>query len=239
MCRNLRRKHRTSVANSATLATMPAIQSDANQAQKLRKEYTALAPIYDLRWSAYLDASLRLTLRTVGDLPAERLLDVACGTGRLLELIAKRPNVSELVGIDKVPAMLDVARQRLGQRATLLECDAVQLPFGDESFQLITSTSALHYFEDADAILREMRRVISPDGNLVITDWCRDFFSMSMLNCVLPWTHHAHVHTYSSIELQQCLAHAGFAIKSTIRTKVDWFWGMMSIHATPIGDAKN
>lgn len=97
---------------------MLAFQTDQNQTRKLYKEYTELAPEYDERWSAYLDASLRMTLRHVGDVSAERVLDVACGTGRLLELLAEWRGDSELVGIDKVPAMLNVARQRLGRRAT-------------------------------------------------------------------------------------------------------------------------
>ena len=98
---------------------------------KLLKEYTALAPTYDQRWSAYLNASLQMTLEKVTDLPADRMLDVACGTGLLLKVLSGRSDSPELVGIDRVPAMLDVARQKLGQRATFLECEAAQLPFDD------------------------------------------------------------------------------------------------------------
>jgi len=143
---------------------MPSTRIDEHRTEKLLKEYTELAPTYDQRWSAYLDASLRMTLETVADLPAERVLDVACGTGQLLELLAKRLDVPELVGIDRVPAMLDVARQRLGKRASIVEGDVAKLPFDNANFQLITSTSALHYFPDVDTSLREIRRVISPDG---------------------------------------------------------------------------
>jgi len=207
---------------------------DKTQTEKLLKEYTELAPIYDLRWSAYLKASLRLTLDKAVDLSGERVLDVACGTGLLLESLAERSERMELVGVDRVPAMLEVARRRLGQRATFLECEAAQLPFDDVEFHLVISTSALHYFPDADAALGEIRRVISPKGNLVITDWCRDYFWMRVLNRVLPWTQHAHVHTFSASELQQSLAQAGFSIKSVTREKIDWFWGLVTVHATPI-----
>jgi len=139
-----------------------------------------------------------------------------------------------LVGIDRVPAMLEVATRRLGSRATLHAAEARQLPFDNASFQLVTSTNALHYFPDADAALKEFRRVISPSGNLVITDWCRNYFSMMVLNQVLPWTPHAHVHTFSSTELRQSLAQAGFSIKSESRSKIGWFWGLMTIHAVPL-----
>ena len=212
---------------------MPPMRTDEIQTEKLLREYTALAPAYDQRWSTYLNASLRMTLEKVANLPAERVLDVACGTGQLLKILAERPDLPELIGIDKVPAMLDVARQRIGQRASLLTCEASQLPFDDANFQLVTSTSALHYFPDADATLGEIRRVISTNGNLVITDWCRNYFWMRLLNLILPWTRHAHVHTFNISELEHSLAQAGFNICSKTRKKIDWFWGLMTVHAAP------
>lgn len=212
---------------------MPPIRSDANQTEKLLREYTSLAPTYDQRWSAYLGASMRMTLDKISALPAKRVLDVACGTGWLLELLAEKSDVPELVGIDRVPAMLDVAKQRLGNRASFVEGEAAQLPFDDADFQLVISTNALHYFPDVNAALREIRRVISSDGSLVITDWCRNYFWMRVLNRVLPWTQHAHVHTFTMNELKQSLSEADFSVISTNRRKIDWFWGLMTVHATP------
>jgi ubiquinone/menaquinone biosynthesis C-methylase UbiE len=212
---------------------MPPTRPQKTLTEKLLKEYTALAPTYDRRWSAYLNASLRMTLDEVADLPADRVLDVACGTGQLLAVLAGRSNSPELVGIDRVPAMLNVARLKLGQRATILECEATQLPFDDADFQLVTCTNALHYFPDIDAALREIRRVISPNGNLIITDWCRNYFWMRVLNRILPRTQHAHAHTLSIEELKQGLSQAGFRIHSETRRKIDWFWGLMTVHAMP------
>jgi len=199
----------------------------------LIEEYTDLAASYDTHWSAYLDASLSMTQECIVDLAADRVLDVACGTGLLLEGLTGRADCPELFGIDRVPAMLDQARLRLGRRVTLLEADAAALPFDDAAFQLVVSTSALHYFPDVDSALQEMRRVISPAGNLVITDWSRDFFWMKLLDRLLPYTHHAHAHTFSTHELQQSLRQAGFKVASVSRRNIDWFWGLMTIHATP------
>ncbi len=210
------------------------MSADSVQIEKLIREYTALAPSYDDRWSAYLHASFTMTLEQMTDLPAERVLDVACGTGQLLGLLAERTAQPELIGIDRVPAMLEVAKQRLGKKATFLEGEAQHLPFEDAHFQLVTSTNALHYFPDADGALREIRRVISPGGNLIITDWCRNYISMKVLNRLLPWTQHAHVHTFNTIELKNSLSDAGFSIIGETRQKIDWFWGLMTIHAVPL-----
>ena len=149
------------------------MQADEFETGKLLKEYTALAPTYDRYWSTYLHASLSMTAELVANLPADRVLDVACGTGQLLEMLLEHPGDPELFGIDRVPAMLEVAKKRIGQRATLLEASAEELPFEQAAFQLVTCTNALHYFPDAAGALCEMRRVLAPSGNLVITDWCR------------------------------------------------------------------
>jgi ubiquinone/menaquinone biosynthesis C-methylase UbiE len=210
------------------------MNSGPRQEEKLLKEYTALAATYDQQWSAYLDASLSMTLDAVADLPAERVLDVASGTGRLLEILAERSDCPGLFGIDRVPAMLEAARQRLGRRALLLLGDAEKLPLRDAAFQLVISSSALHYFPEVDAALCEIRRVISPSGNLVITDWSRDYFWMWLLDRVLPLTRHAHAHTLGTRELEQHLSRAGFRVVSTTRKKIDWFWGLMTVHAIPI-----
>ena len=155
------------------------------------------------------------------------------GTGRLLKMLSARPENQMLVGIDRVSAMLDVARRRIGQRALLLQADAGELPLGDAKFQLVVSINARHYFPDADAALREIRRVVSPIGNIIITDWCRDYYWMKLLNRILPGTHHAHAHTFNTIELTQSPHQAGFKVTRVSRRKIACFWGLMSVHAVP------
>jgi ubiquinone/menaquinone biosynthesis C-methylase UbiE len=210
------------------------MQADALETGKLLKEYTALAPTYDRYWSTYLQASLSMTAEFIADLPADRILDVACGTGQLLEMLIEHPDDPELFGIDRVPAMLEVAKRRIGRRATLLEASAEELPFDQGAFQLVTCTNALHYFPDAAGALREMRRVLAPSGNLVITDWCRDYVTMKLLNRILPWTQHAHVHTFRLHELEQNLARCGLKMIGSSRKKIDWLWGLMTVHAVPV-----
>lgn len=209
------------------------MQTNARQTRKLLREYTSLASTYDQRWSAYIDTSLSMTHAMLAELPADRILDVACGTGLWLEMLAKQYSDAELFGIDRVPAMLNIARQRVGEQATLLEADAAELPFDDDGFQLVTTTNALHYFADVRSALLEIRRVLVPSGNLIITDWCRDYFWMKLLNRVLPLTSHAHGHTFSSAELERSLAAAGFEIVSSTTKKIDGFWALMTVHARP------
>jgi hypothetical protein len=57
---------------------------------------------------------------------------------------------------------------------------------------------------------------------------------MKLLNRILPWTRHAHVHTFSLGELEQNLARCGLRMIGSSRTKIDWFWGLMIVHAVPV-----
>jgi hypothetical protein len=55
---------------------------------------------------------------------------------------------------------------------------------------------------------------------------------MRLLNRILPMTRHAHAHTFTTNELEHALTAAGFRVERKLRKKIDWFWGLMTIHAT-------
>jgi SAM-dependent methyltransferase len=93
---------------------------------------------------------------------SKRVLDVACGDGVLLALIAARCAGARMTGIDMSAAELAAARKRLHGQAELIECRAQQLPFADATFDAITSHMALMLMDDVHVVLRELRRVAQP-----------------------------------------------------------------------------
>ena len=100
-------------------------------------------------------------------------LDLGTGTGRILELLA--PRASRAVGVDLNNEMLGLARTRV-ERAKLSHvqvrrADLFQLPYTDQSFDLITVHQVLHYVEDPSAAVVEAARVLKPGGKLVIVDF--------------------------------------------------------------------
>jgi len=101
-----------------------------------------------------------------------RLLDLGCGTGRLLEDLRRRLPEAELVGVDPSEGMLAVARQRLaGEPGVRLEvATAARLPLPDASVDVVTTTMSFHHWEAQDASLREVARVLAPGGRLLIAD---------------------------------------------------------------------
>lgn len=115
-------------------------------------------------WAARVADAARLK-------PGDRVLDVACGTGAVTKEALRRvgPDGTE-AGLDLSPEMLAVARRTL-PGTDLREGAAESLPFHDQSFDVVTCQFGLMFFEDRAAALREMSRVLRPEGRLVVAVW--------------------------------------------------------------------
>jgi demethylmenaquinone methyltransferase / 2-methoxy-6-polyprenyl-1,4-benzoquinol methylase len=130
----------------------------------------ALSFWQDPRWR-------RAMIASVGALPADRVLDVASGTGLVAEEMVRRYGCS-VVGLDQSAAMLGRARQKLAgdpglaQRIELVEGEAEALPFADGEFDHLTFTYLLRYVDDPAATLRELARVVRPGGRVSSLEFC-------------------------------------------------------------------
>jgi SAM-dependent methyltransferase len=103
--------------------------------------------------------------------PGHRVLDVACGTGVLAREAASRVGPSGVVaGLDADPGMLAVAEQ-LAPRIEWKHGTAEALPYAADSFDAVVSQFGLMFFSDREQALREMLRVLAPEGTLVIAVW--------------------------------------------------------------------
>jgi ubiquinone/menaquinone biosynthesis C-methylase UbiE len=192
------------------------------------EEYARLAPIYDAKWSFYIEATIRETVARLGLRPADRLLDVGCGTGALLQHLAQQHPATQLSGVDPVPEMLANARRRLPPDVELREGWAERLPFADQEFDVVVSCNVLHYVREPVAALREMGRVLAPGGRLVITDWCDDYWACRLCDLYLRRFSPAHFKTYRARECLHLLQEAGYRPVDIDRYKISWLWGLMT-----------
>lgn len=105
--------------------------------------------------------------------PNASILDVGTGPGRLLvELARIRPDLN-LTGLDPATDMVETAKRQLaefGDRATAVVGDAADLPFGDDSFDVVISSLSLHHWADAGAGGAELTRVLRDGGQVRIYD---------------------------------------------------------------------
>lgn len=109
----------------------------------------------------------------VADLkPGEHVLDVACGTGIVTRLAAKRVGAAGAVaGLDINPAMLAVARSQTPPHISIdwYEASAESMPLPDADFDVVLCQMGLQFIPDKLAALREMRRVLDADGRVFVT----------------------------------------------------------------------
>ncbi len=101
-------------------------------------------------------------------LPGARVIDVGCGTGHRVIPIAKHFGVKEYVGLDHSTASLDVAKALVEEldfkQATLLEGDIFNLPYADQSFDIVISQGVLHHTSEPYRGLSELVRVCKTGG---------------------------------------------------------------------------
>lgn len=100
-----------------------------------------------------------------------RLLDIACGTGNAALEAARRG--ASAVGLDGAPRLLAVAEERAGREGLAvdwIEADMAELPFPEDSFEIVTSVFGT-IFGDPQRITAEIGRVLLTSGRLAITSW--------------------------------------------------------------------
>ena len=143
----------------------------APPSEKIDTTYDAVAPLYD---ETFEDISvradeLRWLRRSLSDLRNPTLLDVGCGTGSFLRAIEDL--VEKAQGVDLSAGMVAHAQKRSTASGKLSFCkiDGPQLPFADDSFDVVTSVLSFRYL-DWDPIIAEILRVLKPGGRLFIID---------------------------------------------------------------------
>ncbi len=128
------------------------------------------------RWYDHVFGAMNAGLRGIGlkmfpPRQGMEVLDVGCGTG--IQLASYQRSGCRVTGIDASPAMLEMARRRLGQGASLTVGDAAAMPYPDQAFDLVLAATALHEMPPRTraAALDEMKRVLRPGGSMLLIDF--------------------------------------------------------------------
>jgi len=144
----------------------------ALDAEAVREAYRRWAGVYDEVFGAVSAAGRRRAVAAVNGLPGARVLEVGVGTGLALPRYAPEKRV---VGIDLSREMLQqarkrVQRERLRNVVGLVEMDAEAMAFRDASFDIAVAMFTATVVPDARRLLREMRRVVRPGGELLFVN---------------------------------------------------------------------
>jgi SAM-dependent methyltransferase len=135
-----------------------------------------LTPLYDLAHLVFGLRPVHQEMITLAGLEAgQQVLDVGCGTGNLLRATGRRHPDVHLAGLDPDLTALAIAERKLrraGLGARLDRGFAQDLPCPDGSLDRVFSSMMLHHLDSTskDTLLAEVRRVLRPDGLLVLAD---------------------------------------------------------------------
>lgn len=134
------------------------------------------ATVYDSWFVPALFAPMAQQLLAETAIPSgARVLDVACGSGIVARLVATRLGPSgRVTGIDVNPGMIAAARRASDEAAVAIDWQvgsALDLPFADQSFDLVVCQQGLQFFPDRAKGVAEMYRVLAPGGEVCIATW--------------------------------------------------------------------
>jgi ubiquinone/menaquinone biosynthesis C-methylase UbiE len=161
----------------------------------------------------------------------DQVLELGCGPGHAVRLIARRVSRGGVHAIDRSEAMLALARG-LNRRAVrdgrvrFYQGQFEQLPFADCVFDKILAANVAYFWHDAERVLREVRRVLRPDGLLSV--YVTDADTMRRWKFADPQTHRL----YDRDTLADALARGGFCAQRVLVESVRLLPGMTGLIAT-------
>ena len=133
--------------------------------------YRFSAKFYDKLFEPMNSGLRMLGLRLFMPKKGMSILDVGCGTGSHLQLYQRYK--CKLYGIEPSPAMMEKAREKLGDSVNLYPGSATEMPYEDKTFDLIISMLVIHEMKHPIrlAVLSEMKRVLKDNGRILLIDF--------------------------------------------------------------------
>ena len=138
-----------------------------------RKHFDRQAAEYDARDTVYYSREGKISCRDMAaqlrDVPYEALLDVGCGTGFLIDLLAKQ-HPARYTGLDLSPEMIRMAKGKRIEGAQFVVGTADRLPFPDAGFDIVTCSQSFHHYPYPEKAMAEALRVLKPGGLYILSD---------------------------------------------------------------------
>jgi len=191
--------------------------------------YENIAWAYDLIFGPSLHPGRVQAIQRMGIAPGDRVLEVGVGTGINATLY---PRDCAVTGIDLSAPMLEKARDRIARKGIrnvrLLEMDAADLKFTDDTFDIVYAPYLISVVPDPVTVVREMHRVCRPGGRIIVLNHFRS------ANPALAWIERGispftvHIGFKSDLDLPAFLAQADLKPVSIEKVNVPRIWSLVT-----------
>ena len=197
--------------------------------------YKNVADTYDRQWKTYTDKTLGKVSDYLPDLMGKVLLDHGCGTGELIrKMLVGNPGVAQVIGYDPSEEMLEQARNKLYLLPDDLQ-KKVRLQHDDQydtRFDLIVSTSVLHYLPQPQMTLERWRSLLRPDGVVILLDYSKAGWLAQYFEWAIRLVDQAHHQSYYPSQAKTMVERAGFHIDHHEVFTISSFWQGFIIKAS-------
>ena len=192
--------------------------------------YDKLAKVYDITFGPTLHPGRLQAIERMDIQSGERVLEVGVGTGINLSLYPKNCSV---VGIDFSGPMLEIARERAARKdvrnVRLLQMDAADLKFADDSFDIVYAPYVISVVPDPVKVAHEMRRVCRPGGRIIVLN---HFLSPNAIlsrieRLISPFT--IHIGFKADLDLPAFLAQAELRPQSIEKVNIPKLWSLITV----------
>ncbi len=182
-----------------------------NQEKSSEVQFNRWAKFYDKRISLPFKIANSKIQRIINAKNAEKILDIGCGTGILLEMLNDSNQKYELHGIDISPKMVEITNCKLNRKFDIVVGSAQKLPYADNYFDVVSSCTSFHHYPESQEAIGEMFRVLKPEGIAIIMDPGLDGIARKIICKSLNFIcNEKDVKMYKSIEMRAMFENSGF-----------------------------
>jgi ubiquinone/menaquinone biosynthesis C-methylase UbiE len=188
-----------------------------------RKHFDGQAAEYDRRDTYSYSQNGKISCRDIAQriqgVPYEALLDVGCGTGFLIDMLAGQRK-ARYCGLDLSEGMIRMAKGKGIPGAEFVSGSADKLPYPDKSFDIVTCSQSFHHYPYPEKAMREAMRVLKPGGLYILSDTGIGGLGAWIDNHILfKLARSGDCHTTNRKGIEKMMASVGFTVTDSRQIK--------------------